>query len=139
MNMGEPGFVVLLEIAGRKRQWKKNGRGPARHRRRLNELWPLQHRVREDGEKAAAQLVHLAEQRDSAEICRAVCAVLERCGVIGFTTLTRMLSSRSPDVCQQALVTLMYNIDVGLPTLENLVCESDGDEQHLIKRLWVSI
>ncbi|MBQ37939.1 MAG: hypothetical protein CME04_16260 [Gemmatimonadaceae bacterium] len=96
--------------------------------------WPP-HRVRENGEKAAAQLVHLAEQRDSVEICRAVCAVLERCGAVGFTTLARMLSSRSQDVCEQALVTLMYNFDVALPTLEDSVRESDGDERHFIERL----
>ena len=130
MSCGEQGFVLLLELAGRKRQWKKDGRGPSRRRREFDEIWALQQYVEEGGGAAAEQLVHLAAQ-GSVEVCRGVCAVLERCGEIGSAALIKLLSSTGEDARREALVALIYNGAAALPMLEKAVGETTG----LIRRI----
>ena len=133
MGCGEAGYKMLLELAGGKRQWKKDGRGPSRRRREFHELWALQQYVEKDGEAAATQLANLAD-RGSAELCKGVCAVLEKCGEIGITALTKLLSSPQGDARREALIALMYNGETTLPILEKTVGEAEGDAQSLIRR-----
>ncbi|MBT4498519.1 MAG: HEAT repeat domain-containing protein [Gemmatimonadetes bacterium] len=134
MRSGEAGYEMLLELAGGKRQWKKDGRGPSRRRREFHELWALRQYVETDGEAAAAQLVQLADQ-GSNEVCKGVCAVLEKCGETGITALIKLLSSRGEAARREALVALMYNGKTTLPVLETAVVESEGEAQNLIRRI----
>jgi HEAT repeat protein len=134
MRCGEEGFELLLELAGRKRQWKKDGRGPFRRRREFHETWALRQYVEEGGEAAAEHLARLAD-RGGVEVCRGVCAVLERCGDTGIAALVKLLSSTAQDARREALVALMYSGEAALPTLERTIAETEGKERDLARRI----
>ena len=134
LNSGEEGLARLLELAGGKRQWKKDGRGPARRRREFQEVWILQQYVEENGEVAAAQLAGLAA-RGSVEVCRAACAVLERCGETGLGALVELLSRAGEEARLEVLVSLMYSGETALPALERAVREKAGEARDLIRRV----
>ena len=134
MHCGEAGYLMLLELAGRKRQWKKDGRGPRRRRREFHELWPLRQYVKAGGAAAAAQLKRLADQ-GSSEVCRGVCAVLEKCGEIGIAALIELLSSPGQGARRETLVSLMYNGESTLPALERIIGAAGGKERDLIQRI----
>lgn len=130
----EVGFALLLEVVGRKRQWKKDGTGPSRRRREFHEIWDLQQYVQVGGETATKQLVGLAGQ-GSIEIARGVCAVLERGGEVGIAGLISLLTSKSQDARREAMVSLMYHGEMALPLLERTVSEIDGEMRDFVRRI----
>jgi hypothetical protein len=134
MHSGEAGYLMLLELAGRKRQWKKDGCGPRRRRREFHELWPLRQFIEAGGEAAAAQFTRLAD-RGSSEVCKGVCAVLEGCGEIGIAALIGLLSSPGKDARREALVALMYHGESTLPVLARIIGETKGKDQNLFLRI----
>jgi HEAT repeat protein len=134
MQCGEAGFVLLLELAGGKRQWKKDGSGPSRRRRIFHEIWALWQYALEGGDSAAAKLAELAE-RGGVEVSRGVCAILERCGEIGIATLVKLASSPRENTRQEALVALMYLGEAALPVLERTIAETEGEGRELVRRI----
>lgn len=132
-SSGEQGWSVILELAGHKRQWKRDGRGPFRRRRRLDELWALQQSVRESSTPIAHFLVDLAG-RSSTEVLRGVCAVLEGCGEVGFQALVDLASNPQADVRREAVITLMYNAARTVPFLKQAASRTTGDNRSRLRR-----
>jgi len=133
LNSGEEGLTLLLELAGGKRQWKKDARGPSRRRREIQEIWAVQHYVEEHGEAAVEQLACLA-RRGSLEVCRAVCAVLARCGPAGVLMLIKLLCHTRADARLEVLAALVYSGEAAQPVLEAAVRETEGEVSELIRR-----
>lgn len=134
MNSGEDGLVLLLESAGRKRQWKKDGRGPARRRREIQEVWTVHQYVEEGGDAAAEQVARLAH-RGGVEVCRAACAVLARCGAAGIRTLMKLLGHTGGDARLEVLAALIYSGEAAAPVLAGAIRQTQGQARELARRV----
>ncbi|NKB69322.1 MAG: hypothetical protein GKR89_19805 [Candidatus Latescibacteria bacterium] len=132
LESGPVGLGLLLELAGAKRQWKKDGRGPARRRREFDAVWALRQYVEAGGAAAVGLLTGLAEA-GSVEVCRGVCAVLEGSGESGVAALVDLVFSRSATARREAIVALVYNGRTSLPVLQHI--GAVGEQRQIIGRI----